>query len=166
MQVAYNYDRKLVVYRCGTGVSCFGLLPEKTKEIASELSEQCSRETNYPLGYVEVSIDKYNALYNAHIAEMFSTINGYQVPKSTPRRFVETILDAYEMNQPVLVEYKEGWGMLSDEGYSDDDGNVHVCWIGQTTGSTKSFIHLEKPASLGGPIFSFHGVKSIQVLAA
>ncbi len=166
MQVAYNIDQKLVVYKCGEGVSCFGLSPEKAAEIAPELAEQCTGKTSYPLDWTEISSEKYSALHDAFTKERFVTVKGFQVPRGTPRKFVDVVIQAFRERRPVMVEYKEGYEMLPEDGIADESGRVHTCWIGRTTGKVKALLHLERPDSCGGCEFSFHGINNVSLIPA
>jgi hypothetical protein len=159
--LAYNADQNLIVYPCGDGFSCYRLSMEKVNEIAPEL---LLGETVYPLRYVEVTDEQSKALHEAHLKERFVVVKGFQIPRGTPRKIANTVIEAFQNRQPIMVEYEEGYEMVSDDGFHDDSGRVHTVWLGCSTGKLKTLLHLENPRSGGGMCFMFSGIKNVRIL--
>ncbi|MEZ8030420.1 hypothetical protein [Enterovibrio norvegicus] len=161
MEVVYNIDQSLVVYKCEDGVSCFGLSLEKVQEIAPEIVPS---RTDYPLQYVVIDATKYAELTKAFYAERFKVVKGYSVEKTAKKEHVEAAIQALRTKRPLFIEYEDGYEMFSDNGVVSSDGKHHVVYIGTSTGSIKTLLHMETESSIGGAAFSFHGLKQTHVL--
>jgi hypothetical protein len=164
-KVAYNLNQKLVTYSLSEGCSCFGLSPDKALEIVPEFGSQCREETSYPLDFFDITNEQFESLRNAHLKEKFTVVKGFHVPRGTPRKITDVVLEAYRTRQALFVEYEEGYEMFSDDGgVHVSSGLIHTVWIGATSGTVKSFLHLESQRSIGGACFMFSGIKNIQLL--
>jgi hypothetical protein len=162
MQTSYNKAQKLVVYSFDGNISCFGLTPEKAFEICPELDSQA--EGVYPLNYLELSDDVFSELRSAHTEQLFKNVSGYQVSKCAKVAHVKLLAKASKLSLPVMVEYEAGYEMFNEGGFVSDNGLVHTCWIGKSTGVQKTLLHLDTPHSSGGAAFSFHGLKSVTLI--
>ncbi|ENN6469975.1 hypothetical protein AB9X29_003776 [Vibrio vulnificus] len=160
MKIGYNKSLNLIVKNNGEYVSCFSLSEEKATSIVPNIaiSEQ------YPVDMVDVTEGQLSALWDAHVEERYKVISGIYVPRDAKRSQVKTLLDAYRNRTPVLLEYREGYEMFDDDACATRDGLNHVCYVGKTTGSMKSLIHLTSPNSVGGPLLSFSGLKSVTAI--
>ncbi len=89
------------------------------------------------------------------------------VPREANMEFVKIAYEAWENENPLMVEYKKGYEMYpfdEENGCVSEDGLTHVLYIGKSTGKIPILLHLESKCSSGGTSFMFTGIKSIKAI--
>ncbi len=100
----------------------------------------------------------------------YKKYNCVYVPRDADMEIVKTIYEAWEMQLPVMIEYKAGHEMYPSEEEMEegacvsDSGLIHVAHIERSTGNRAILLHLSSSRSYGGGEFMFGGIKSARIV--
>jgi hypothetical protein len=148
------------------GYSTFGISEENVAKINPNLLKETEE-------MIEISDKEFQELFDAHRKERYRNIiienrNGekikVEIDKGTKKEILKEIIEAYQNEQPIYIENKEGYAEYpSDENeelalYSED-GCAHIYYIGLTGGKIKKFLQLNDEEANGGTILSTLSIK-------
>lgn len=163
MKVTYNKKTETVIYTHSQIVDCFTLKCEIAYQICPALKDV--EALGNSLKSIEIDRSVFDSLCEAHVANLYKVVDGYSVRSDAPIELVLTAIEADKLGLPVLVEYDELFANYTGL-FSAERGCVVSCWINSTDSSTdnKKLIRMDEVRSNEIEIFSFDGVKSIQII--
>lgn len=147
-------------YSIEDGWSGFGLSKVAVENISPKLLD----------GELHEILDvEFKSLQAAFMKEKYKTYKGFHVNKSAERKHLNIVHEAFISSMLVVIEYEEGYESYpsEDEGnpyFVSESGRVHIVGIGRSTGETPVFLSMAGPDHIGGEEFSFHGIKSINLV--
>jgi len=139
------------------GYSTFSIPKEDVIKIAPKLLEKTEEMQ-------EITDNTFKKLFEAHRKSRYDTIKIYNkngekvsvdIDKGTKKEVLNDIIEAYQKEQPIYIEYKEGYASYPIEEEEEtaiysENGEAHVVYIGLSTGKKKIFLSLTDKDSMGG----------------